>query len=253
MAKKEKFVLVPISMFFLVCANVSCSSNNDTEDERAKLENTSWTSDDVATHSSALVAVDKTEPNTTIQSKMRQVVGLNYTEETKSEEGYWFWDLCKQAGHENDSVMTASFSPDKCTFKVKVTRARAKANQTKTESLYKFDEGSYVVRFGSNRYEEITVYSYGVYRADGTLFIPLDGKGCVAYQTKYTYANKEVFSEDVDEYYVTASYEVANNVITFSYIKDGKTITFDGLLSTDGNRITITNNPVVNSVTALKK
>lgn len=251
--RKTKIRLMPILAFIVVCMNVSCSSDNDTENEKAKFENTSWTSDDVATHSSALVAIDKTEPNTTIQAKMQQVVGLNYTEETKSEEGYWFWDLCKQAGHENDSVMTASFSPDKCTFKVKVTKSRAKANQTKSESLYKFAEGSYVVRFGSNRYEEITVYSYGVYRADGTLFIPLDGKGCVAYQTKYTYANKEVFSEDVSEYDVTANYEVANNMITFSYIKDGKTITFDGLLSADGNRITITNNPIVSSVTTIKK
>lgn len=251
--RKTKIRLMPILAFIVACMNVSCSSDNGTENEKAKFENTSWASDGVATHSSVSVAIEKTEPNTTIQAKMQQVVGLNYTEETKSEEGYWFWDLCKQAGHENDSVMTASFSPDKCTFKVKVTKSRAKANQTKTESLYKFNEGSYVVRFGSNRYEEITVFSYGIYRADGTLFIPLDGNGYVAYQTKYTYANKEVFSEDVSEYDVTANYEVANNVITFSYIKDGKTITFDGLLSADGNRITITNNPIVSSITTLKK
>lgn len=244
---------MPILVSAVAYMSVSCSSNNGAEDEKVKFENTSWVSDDVATHSSALVAVDKTEPNTTIQSKMQQVVGLNYTEEAKSEEGYWFWDLCKQAGHENDSVMTASFGSDKCTFKVKVTKTKAKANQSKTESLYKFDEDSYVVRFSSNRYEEITVYGYGIYRTDGTLFIPLDGKGCVAYQTKYTYTNKEVYSEDINEYSITANYEVANNVITFSYINDGKTITFDGLLSADGNRITITNNPIVSSVTTIKK
>ena len=244
---------MPILVFAVTYMSVSCSSNNGAEDEKIKFENTSWISDNVAMHSSALVAIDKTEPNTTIQSKMQQVVGLNYTEETKSEEGYWFWDLCKQAGHENDSVMTASFGSNKCSFKVKVTRTRAKANQTKTESLYKFEEGSYVVRFGSNRFESITVYSYGVYRADGTLFIPLDGKGCVAYQTKYTYANKEVYSEDVSEYTIPTNYEVSNNVITFSYVKDGKNTTFNGLLSADGQRITIENNPIVNSIRILKK
>lgn len=250
---KLKIRLMPILVFTVTYMSVSCSSNNGAEDEKIKFENTSWVSDNVAMHSSALVAIDKTEPNTTIQSKMKQMVGLNYTEETKSEEGYWFWDLCKQAGHENDSVMTASFGSDKCLFKVKVTRTRAKANQTKTESLYKFEEGSYVVRFGSNRFESITVYSYGVYRADGTLFIPLDGKGCVAYQTKYTYANKEVYSEDVSEYTISANYEVLNNVMTFSYVKDGKNITFDGLLSADGQRITIEHNPIVNSIRVLKK
>lgn len=250
---KLKIRLMPILVFAVTYMSVSCSSNNGAEDEKIKFENTSWISDNVAMHSSALVAIDKTEPNTTIQSKMQQVVGLNYTEETKSEEGYWFWDLCKQAGHENDSVMTASFGSNKCSFKVKVTRTRAKANQTKTESLYKFEEGSYVVRFGSNRFESITVYSYGVYRADGTLFIPLDGKGCVAYQTKYTYANKEVYSEDVSEYTIPTNYEVSNNVITFSYVKDGKNITFNGLLSADGQRITIEHNPIVNSIRILKK
>lgn len=251
--KKEKALFMTLFVLIVACTNLSCSSDDNKENEKKKLENTSWVSDETSFHSSSLVAVDKTEPNTKIEAKMNEVVGFQYTEETKTEEGYWFWDLCKQAGHENDSVMIASFGSDKCLFKVKVTRIRAKANQTKTESLYKFEEGSYVVRFGSNRFESITVYSYGVYRADGTLFIPLDGKGCVAYQTKYTYANKEVYSEDVNEYTIPTNYEVSNNVITFSYVKDGKNITFDGLLSADGQRITIEHNPIVNSIRVLKK
>lgn len=251
--KKEKALFMALVMFIVACTNLSCSSDDNKENEKKKLENTSWVSDETSFHSSSLVAVNKTEPNSKIEAKMNEVVGFQYTEETKTEEGYWFWDLCKQNKHECDSTMTASFDANKCTFKVKVTKTKAKANQTKTESLYKFSEGSYIVRFGYNRYEEITVYSYGIYRADGTLFIPLDGKGCVAYQTKYTYSNKEVYSEDVSEYTISANYEISNNVITFSYIKDGKTITFDGLLSADGNRITITNNPIVSSVTTIKK
>lgn len=251
--KKEKALFMALFMFIVAFTNLSCSSDDNKENEKKKLEKTSWVSDETSFHSSSLVAVNKTEPNTKIEAKMNEVVGFQYTEETKTEEGYWFWDLCKQNKHECDSTMTASFDANKCTFKVKVTKTKAKANQTKTESLYKFSEGSYIVRFGYNRYEEITVYSYGIYRADGTLFIPLDGKGCVAYQTKYTYSNKEVYSEDVSEYTISANYEISNNVITFSYIKDGKTITFDGLLSADGNRITITNNPIVSSVTTIKK
>lgn len=250
---KLKIRLMPILVFAVTYMSVSCSSDNGAEDEKVKFENTSWVSDDVATHSSALVAVDKTEPNYKIGAKMNEVIGFQYTEETKTEEGYLFWDLCKQNKHECDSTITALFDADKCTFKIKVTKTKAKANQSKTESLYKFDEGSYIVRFGSNRYEEITVYSYGVYRADGTLFIPLDGKGCVAYQTKYTYSNKEVYSEDVNEYTISANYEVSNNVMTFSYVKDGKNITFNGLLSADGQRITIEHNPIVNSIRVLKK
>lgn len=250
--RRINFSLMPI-LAFAACMNISCSSDSSTENEKAKFDNTSWASDNIASHSSNMIAIDKIEPNTTIQAKMQQANGLNYTEETKTEEGYWFWDLCEQEGHENDSVITANFASDKCTFKVKITKTKAKASQTKTESVYKFEEGSYVVRFGSNRFEEINVLSYGVYRADGTLFIPLDGNGCATYQTKYTYSNKEVYSEDVNEYNIAANYEVSNNTITFSYAKDGKNITFSGLLSADGNRITLTNNPIVSSVTTIKK
>ena len=251
--KKEKALFMTLFVLIVACTNLSCSSDDNKENEKKKLENTSWVSDETSFHSSSLVAVDKTEPNTKIEAKMNEVVGFQYTEETKTEEGYWFWDLCKQNKHECDSTITASFDANKCTFKVKVTKTKAKANQTKTENLYKFEEGSYIVRFGYNRYEEITVYSYGIYRADGTLFIPLDGKGCVAYQTKYTYSNKEVYNEDVSEYTIPANYEISNNAISFTYTKDGKNITFDGLLSADGQRIIIERNPIVSSIRVLKR
>ena len=153
--KKEKTLFMALFMFIVAFTNLSCSSDDNKDDEKKKLENTSWVSDETSFHNSSLVAVDKTEPNTKIKAKMNEVVGFQYTEETKTEEGYWFWDLCKQNKHECDSTITASFDANKCTFKVKVTKAKVKANQTKTESLYKFEEGSYIVRFGYNRYEEI--------------------------------------------------------------------------------------------------
>lgn len=249
--KEVKTLSISLFTFAMAFVMVSCSNNDNTEEESKRVNNTSWSSGDMASHSSALVAIDKTEANTAIEAKMNQAVGLQYSKETKSEDGYWFWDLCEQNGHDCDSVLTASFDNSKCSFHIKVTKSKAKASQTKIENFYRFSEGSYIVRFGSNRYEEITVYSYGVYRADGTLFIPLDGKGCVTYQTKYIYSNKEIFNEDIEDYDILADYKISNNVITFSYIKDNKRIEFTGTISADKNKILIDNNPIVHSIRAL--
>lgn len=103
----------------------------------------------------------------------------------------------------------------------KVSKSCVKAKLTKREKLYKFEEGEYIVKVGPHSYEGIKVYSYGVYRADGTLFIPLDGKGCIAYETAYSYSDKQVFDEDVNEYSINATYLIFNNQITISYSDNG--------------------------------
>lgn len=97
------------------------------------------------------------------------------------------------------------------------------------------------------------MYSYGVYRADGTLFIPLDGKGCIAYETAYSYSDKQVFDEDVNEYSINATYLIFNNQITISYSDNGVNKSIVGLLSSDGQMITIGENPIVKSIKTLKK
>ena len=251
---RTKTSVTTLVFAFLAMLSTSCSNDNESNTESKKLENTNWEPVKSNFHNADNVAVDKVEENSIILTKIGELQGLEYTEESNTNTHDWFWNLCEIEKHGCDSVMTASFSSDKCLFHVKVSRSRVKAKLTKTEKLYKFTEGSYVVRIGySNYYEGISVNSYGVYRADGTLFIPLDGKGNVVYETDYTYTDKQVYDEDMEEYTIAAEYQISNDQITFTYDKNGQRVTFNGLLSQDGQNITIDHNPIVNSVKSLKR
>ena len=251
---RTKIKFTTLSFAIIAMLSTACSNNDDSNTENKKLENTNWAPVKSNFHNADNVAVDKTEENSIILTKMKELQGLEYTEETNTKTQDWFWNLCEIEKHGCDSVMTASFSSDKCLFHIKVSRSRVKAKLTKTEKLYKFTEGSYVVRIGySNYYEGVSVNSYGVYRADGTLFIPLNGKGSVVYETDYSYTDKQAFDEDVAEYTIAADYKISSNQITFTYDKDGQKETFNGLLSQDGQNITFNYNPIVNSVKSLTK
>ena len=251
---KTKTSVTTLVFAFLAMLSTSCSNDNESNTESKKLEDTNWEPVKSNFHNADNVAVDKVEENSIILTKIGELQGLEYTEESNTNTQDWFWNLCEIEKHGCDSVMTASFSSDKCLFHVKVSRSRVKAKLTKTEKLYKFTEGSYVVRIGySNYYEGISVNSYGVYRADGTLFIPLDGKGNVVYETDYSYTDKQVYDEDMEEYTIAADYQISNDQITFTYDKNGQRVTFNGLLSQDGQNITIDHNPIVNSVKSLKR
>lgn len=251
---KVKTNLTALAFAVILALNIACSNNDDSNTENIKLENTNWVSVRSNFHNADNVAVDKIEENSIITTKVEELQGLKYTKESNTNTQYWFWNLCDIEKHDCDSVITASFSSDKCLFHVKVSRSRVKAKLTKTEKFYKFSEGSYVVRIGySNYYEEITVYSYGVYRANGTLFIPLNAKGCAVYETDYLYTDKQTFDEDVNEYTITADYQISNNQITFTYDKNGQKETFKGSLSQDGQNITFDYNPIVNSVKSLRR
>lgn len=248
-----KKIIGSIALFATAFLTVSCSGD-DTENEHKKiLENATWTSVGSVSHNPSAVAVDQTKPNTVILTKMQQMDGLRYTEETATAQSEASWNLCKRAEHEADSLMSLSFAGDKCNIKVKITKSCVKAKLTKSEKLYKFEEGEYIVKVGPHSYEGIKVYNYGVYRADGTLFIPLDGKGCIAYETTYSYSDKQVVDEDVNEYSINAAYQVSNNQITISYSDNGVNKTIVGLLSSDGQMITIGENPIVKSIKVLKK
>lgn len=253
MKKKLRFYSMPFLAFFLACSNVSCSSDDNSENEGKKLENTSWVSGNSAYHNASLVARDKVVPNTTIQAEMEEALGLLYSDTTKIEQEYLSWDLCREAGHQYDSTLTVSFNEGKCTFKVAVTKAILKAKQTATKCMYKFEEGSYLVRFGINRYEEVTVNEFGVYRPGGSLFIPLDGFGCATYETKYTYTEKEESEKDIKDYTILAEYKVSNGRIIFYYTENGKNMTFEGTVSEDGQTIILANNPIVSTANVLKK
>lgn len=249
------FLFATLAILGTAC---SCNDGSDKDksiDESKKIENTSWTPVHTNFHNADNVVVNKTEENSLVLTKIKEFQGLEYTETTNTNTQDWFWDLCKIEKHGCDSVLTASFSSEKCSFHVKVSRSRAKAKFTKTEKLYKFTEGSFFVRIGySSNYEGVTVNKYGVYRADGSLFIPLDGNGSVVYETDYIYTDKQLFDEDIEEYTIPANYQISNNQITFTFDnKEGKKETFTGTLSQDGKNITFAHNPIVNSVTLLKR
>lgn len=253
MKEKLRIYSMPVLAFFLACSNVSCSIDDNSESGNKKLENTNWASENNAYHNSSLVARDKVVPNATIQAKMEEALGLRYSDTTKTEQEYLSWDLCHETGHQCDSTLTVSFSEGKCVFKVAVTKAILKAKQTAIKSMYKFEEGSYLVRFGTNRYEQVTINEFGVYRPGGSLFIPLDGFGCALYETKYTYTEKEEGVKDINNYTILADYKLTNGHIAFSYTENGKSKTFEGTLSEDGQTIIMANNPIVSTANVIKK
>lgn len=248
-----KMIIMGIAFLATALFTVSCSGDDSENEQKKFLENATWTSVASVSHNPSAVAVDQTKPNTVILTKMQQMDELRYTEGTATEESEASWNLYKRAEHEADSLMSLSFADDKCLIKVKVSKSYVKAKLTKSEKLYKFEEGEYIVKVGPHSYEGIKVYSYGVYRADGTLFIPLDGKGCIAYETTYSYSDKQVVDEDVNEYSINAAYQVSNNQITISYSDNGVNKTIVGLLSSDGQMINIGENPIVKSIKVLKK
>lgn len=251
--KQIKYLFVFVGIVTMSCMNVSCSSEDSDKNEKQFLENSSWVSADNNVHAPEAVAMDKTEQNAVVLGKMQQMSGLLYTEDMSTQIEDATWNLCKRANHEADSLLTVTFTSDKCMFNVCVSQTRAKARLTKTQKLYKFEEGEYIVKVGYSSYEGIKVYSYGVYRADGTLFIPLDGKGCIDYETVYKYTDKQVYDEKVNEYSVAADYAISNHVITFSYIEDGQKKTFEGYLTDDGRNINFQQNPIVRSVKVVRK
>lgn len=250
---KAKKILTALTLAALLASGTACSNNDDSNSENNKIENTHWVQVKSNFHNADNVAVDKIEENSIVTTKIKELQGLKYIEESDTDTQGWFWDLCEIERHDCDSVMTASFSSNKCIFHVEVSRLRVRAKLTKTEKYYKFTEGSYTVRIGySNHFEQITVNSDGVYRADRTLFIPFYGKKGAVYETDYSYTDKQTFSENMEEYTIVANYQISNNQITFTYNKNGRKEAFRGLLSQDGKNITFDNNPIVNSVKSLK-
>ena len=100
----------------LATLSFSCSNNDEASNENKKLENTSWTST-TPFHYADNVAVDKSEENSIILTKINEMHGFEYVEDTKTKTQDWFWNLCEKEGHDNDSIMSVSFSSDKCYFK----------------------------------------------------------------------------------------------------------------------------------------
>lgn len=172
------FIAVPLAMM------TSCSSDDEPQDENNKVAGTTWHSVDTNEHEVSSFFNDKTEPNTAVMTKIRQMSGLRYSVDTKVQTEDVYINLCEKSGHTNDGSMDLVFASEKCQVEVKTFRSVYKAKRTKTETVYKFEEGQYMVALGPSHYEGINVDNYGVYRANGTLYIPLDGNGCLICETK---------------------------------------------------------------------
>lgn len=251
----KKLKIVAMAVFALALGNtlLSCSSDDDVINENKKVENTSWNSVEFNSHQTTSYFTDKSESNTTVLAKMTQMSGLRYTTEESSETTDVSVNLCEKSGHSQDGLMSLAFTSDKCTIKVTTSKSVYTAKKTVTEKKYKFEEGNYIVNVGGSNYEGINVYNYGVYRANGTLFIPLDGNGCITIETITKYTDKKIDNIDVNEKTVLSDYNVSNNVITFSYSEGSQSKTITGTLSPDGLSISLSYNPFISTIKTFKK
>ncbi len=241
------FIAVPLAMM------TSCSSDDEPQDENNKVAGTTWHSVDTNEHEVSSFFNDKTEPNTAVMTKIRQMSGLRYSVDTKVQTEDVYINLCEKSGHTNDGSMDLVFASEKCQVEVKTFRSVYKAKRTKTETVYKFEEGQYMVALGPSHYEGINVDNYGVYRANGTLYIPLDGNGCVTIETITNYTNKMIENEDVVEKTITADYQVKNNVISFSYVEGSLTGVMTAILAEDNRTMTVANNPFIPFISTFQK
>lgn len=179
--------------------------------------------------------------------------GLKYTVDEITESEDVAVDLCKKSEHSEDALMSLSFVFGKCKIKCSTFQSVMKAKRNETKKVYRFNEGHYTVSTGSHSYESIDVYSYGIYRADGTVFIPFDGDGCVTVQTTTTFVNKRTESENLNEKTILADYKISNNKITFSFTENSQVRTFEGTLTDDGQSITLYENPFVPTILTFKR
>lgn len=252
--KRFKFFVLAIIALAVGNTLLSCSSDDDEpKNENKKVENTTWNSVEFNSHQTTSYFTDKTESNTTVLAKMNQMSGLKYTSEESSETKDVSVNLCEKSGHTEDGLMSLAFGADKCSIKVTTCKSVYKAKKTVTEKKYKFEEGSYIVNVGGSNYEGINVYNYGVYRANGTLFIPLDGNGCITMETSTKYTEKQIVNSDTKENTYIANYSVSGNSITFTYTEGSQNKSFVGTLSSDNYEIDLTNNPFFSTIKTFKK
>lgn len=251
--KNLKVVALAFIAMSFVNTLQSCSSDEEVINENKKVENTSWNSVEFESHNTSSYFVDKSEPNTTVLAKMAMMSGLKYSTEESTEAKDVSVNLCEKEGHSQDGLMSLSFSSDKCAIKLTTCQSVYTAKKTVTEKKYRFEEGSYIVNVGGSNYEGINVYGYGVYRANGTLFIPLDGNGCIPIETITKYTDKLIVTSDVQEKTIMADYSVSGNSITFSYTDGGQNKSFSGILSSDNLQISTDFNPLFPSIKTFKR
>ncbi len=234
----------------------SCSGNDEPKyDDPVKSEinltNSTWSSVDSSIHDLQTVFADKQETNETVLSIVQQLTGLNRTLEEKCDTVDVSVNLCEKSGHDLDGVMTLSFTSDKCQINATTSISRYSAQRITTERMYKFEEGSFVINVGGSNYMGVNVYSYGIYWSTGALALPLDGNGCVTFETITKYENKNVEVEDEQSISVSADYSVSGNSVSFSYADNSTT--FTGKLDDDATEIVLNNNPFIENLVKFER
>lgn len=243
-------------VFFLSIIALAIGSCTDADKEevnqKKKIENTTWSSTEFNSHTTDIYS-DDYKSNTSVISKMQQMNGLRYTSMTQYDTLDVTTNLCKKSGHEYDYLMKLNFLSEACNILISKSQSVYKATKITEKVIYKFEEGNYIVNVGGSNYEGINVYSYGIYRANGTLFIALDGYGCSTIETKTKYIDKHIDNDNLEEKNIQANYSISQNLITISYNEGKDVIKFDAELNEDENTITLNTNPFTSQINNLEK
>ncbi|MCQ2244945.1 MAG: hypothetical protein MJZ32_11905 [Bacteroidaceae bacterium] len=249
-----KLFLVKWAMLLICfsCVLFSCNSE-DTTDESKLLENTTWHSVEFNSHTNVPIYKDRVEENSYAKARIPLLGGLKYTVDEIKESDNLSSNICIKNNHQEDGVMSLSFTSGKCKIQYSTFQSVMKAKRTIAKSIYRFQEGTFTVSTAPHTYESITIYSYGIYRADGTCFIPFDGDGYVAIQTTTTYTDKKTENINLNEKTILADYKISKNKITFSCTENSQVRSFAGTLSDDGQSITLYENPFVPTILTFKR
>lgn len=251
-----------LASFVILTSGLISSCSNEDEPkkevpvkEEIKLNNTKWKSTEGNEHDLQSFFVDKQDRNETVLAIVQQISGLNRTYEEKSETIDVSVNLCEKSGHAEDAEMTFSFAKDNCKIDVKTWQSRYTAKRTTIEKMYKFEEGTFVVNTGGSNYMGVNVYNYGIYWATGAILLPLDGNGCVTYETEITYKDKKVEIENEKSISIDSDYSVSGNQVSFTYFDNQlnvtKTFTGNININEEESILTIKNNPLVENISEL--
>jgi hypothetical protein len=252
-----KAIKLPYLLFTaIILLSTSCSSDSDndnvTPNDDISLENTLWNYSNNYQHeeNSILSNEDKFYP--AVLERMALLHDLNYTDGIETKKTPIDCDICYLSKHECDSTINASFTLDKCVFNIEITKKHIKAERTKLEKYYKFKEGEYIICTGT-AYEGITVYNYGIYRASGALYLPLDGKGRVVYEKVEYFENKEKYTELIKKCTLVTHYKITGDEIIFSYNEDGQNKSFKGRITNNGATIYFKSGTIVNKPSVFRR
>ena len=250
--------MITMMTFLLFFGLSSCSSSDGEENEKGtkenlKMESSIWSSEYSVNHDLDKYFKNSYEKNTVVLKNLNSISGWKYVEETNTDSAEVSINLCEKANHEKDCDMTLAFQSGKCKIEVSYFQTEYKAIRVKSEKKYRFEEGSYLVRTGPSSYETIKVYSYGIYRANGNLYIPLDGDGCVVIESECKYKGLSFNRANLVESEFIADYTLTDNMIQMEFMSDGQKSYFTCFLTDDEMFMDVPRNPFFNLIRKFRK